>query len=234
VGEFGEVLTEDVVHALQLLDEPDVEPVQCCLLSAQATSGTESPACIRLSARVRDQAMLLLLDSGSSHSFVSSTFVQRLKLPTVPINSVSVKVANGQLVTCDSMVSSLQWTSQGHTFVTDLRVLPLDGYDAVLGMDWLEEHSNMNCKWKEKTVSFDHQGQWITLQGITSASVAAPEQMDFFMLQQLEDHNEIWAIAVLEQSPDTPPLSTLFPQIQILLTEFSDVFAELEGLPPSR
>jgi hypothetical protein len=132
------------------------------------------------------------------------------------------------------MVSSLQWTSQGHTFVTDLRVLPLDGYDAVLGMDWLEEHSNMNCKWKEKTVSFDHQGQWITLQGITSASVAAPEQMDFFMLQQLEDHNEIWAIAVLEQSPDTPPLSTLFPQIQILLTEFSDVFAELEGLPPSR
>lgn len=85
VGEFGEVLTEDVVHALQLLDEPDVEPVQCCLLSAQATSGTESPACIRLSARVRDQAMLLLLDSGSSHSFVSSIFVQRLSYLQSPL-----------------------------------------------------------------------------------------------------------------------------------------------------
>jgi hypothetical protein len=78
VGEFGELLTDDVVHALELMDGPEAVVAQCCMLSAQALTGTESPACLRLPARVQDQAMMLLLDSGSSHSFVSSSLVDRL------------------------------------------------------------------------------------------------------------------------------------------------------------
>jgi hypothetical protein len=95
VGEFGELLNDETVHALELLDEPEVSAVQCCLLSAQATSGTESSACIRIQASVGNQAMLLLLDSGSSHSFVDAAFAARLSCPTVPISPVPVQVANG-------------------------------------------------------------------------------------------------------------------------------------------
>jgi hypothetical protein len=70
VGEFGELLNKEAVRALELLEEPEAQPaVQCCLLSAQALSGTENSACIRLQATVGDQMMLLLLDSGTSHSF---------------------------------------------------------------------------------------------------------------------------------------------------------------------
>jgi hypothetical protein len=97
VGDFREVLSDDAVQALELLDEPPVAAV-CCMLSAQAIAGTESPACIHLPVRVFDQAMLLLLDSGSSHSFVSTQFVQRLNLPTIPIAPVSAKVVNGKYV----------------------------------------------------------------------------------------------------------------------------------------
>jgi hypothetical protein len=73
------------------------------MLSAQANAGTKSHACIHLLARVQDQAMLLLLDFGSSHSFVSAAFVKRLQLPTIPIPSVPVKVANGQFILCEAM-----------------------------------------------------------------------------------------------------------------------------------
>jgi hypothetical protein len=234
VGEFGELLTEDAVHALELLDEPVAAAVECCMLSAQATAGTESSACIRLAAHVRDQAMLLLLDSGSSHSFVSSSFVHRLQLPTTPIHPVPVKVANGQFIVCDSIVTNLPWTSQGHTIHTDLRVLNLDAYDGVLGMDWLDAHSPMTCQWKEKAISFDHQGFWITLQGVTLDNTPPPQQMDLQLLQQFEAHNEIWAMAVVEQLPDGQTTSATPPALQMVLTEFADVFAEPEGLPPHR
>jgi hypothetical protein len=206
------------------------------MLSSQATAGTESPACIRLPARAHNQALLLLVDSGSSHSFVSAEFVRRVKLQTISIPAVSVKVANGQNITCDSMVKQMEWHSQGHTLKTDLRVLDLDSYDGVLGMDWLDEHSPMDCGWKEKRICFDHEGEWVTLQGITAATVPAPILMDVAMLQQLYDNNEIWALASLEHvpGPKIAELDTVYPEVQAVLLEYDDVFAEPIGLPPHR
>jgi hypothetical protein len=40
-------------------------------------------------------------------------------------------------------LKDFSWLSQGHTFTMDVRVLPLQCYDLVLGMDWLEAHSAM-------------------------------------------------------------------------------------------
>jgi hypothetical protein len=48
VREFGEVLSDDAVHALELLEETAV-PVGCCLLSLDALAGTagEETICLR-------------------------------------------------------------------------------------------------------------------------------------------------------------------------------------------
>ena len=97
VGEYGEVLTEEAVRALELLQEPEAEPVaaECCSLPVHATSGTESTVCIRLRAKIGDQAMLLLLDLGTSHSFLDAIFVERTGVQPKSIVAVQVKVANG-------------------------------------------------------------------------------------------------------------------------------------------
>ena len=75
---FGEVLTDDVVHALDLLDapEPAVPPPECCTISAHALDGSEAPSTIRLRGLVGYQVMLLLLDSGSTHNFFNKFFVE--------------------------------------------------------------------------------------------------------------------------------------------------------------
>lgn len=80
VGDFGEILSDDTVHALQLLDAPEAQEPECCSLSQQAISGEETPSTICLRAQVGDQIMLLLVDSGSTHNFISETFLSRLKV----------------------------------------------------------------------------------------------------------------------------------------------------------
>jgi hypothetical protein len=103
-------------------------------------------------------------------------------------------------------------------------------------MDWLDSFSPMTCHWKEKSISFNYKGQWVTLQGVIPATVPPPAQMDFNMLQPLQANNDIWAMAVLEH--DVAPLSISSDSdsssVQVLLSEFEDVFSEPQGLPPHR
>jgi hypothetical protein len=164
---------------------------------------------------------------------LSASFAARLKHSSVSISPVSVKVANDQFLLCDRLLPQLEWHCQGESFTTDLRILELGSYDGVLGMDWLDAHSPMNCQWKEKAISFTHQGNWITLQGLECAIPSQLSQMDVQTLHQLEERNEIWALAVVKKLSDSPP-HFVPGDIQVVLTEFSDVFMESTGLPPSR
>jgi hypothetical protein len=38
----------------------------------------------------------------------------------------------------------------------DAKVLDMGAYDLVLGMDWLEQFSPMNCAWLEKWIEFNY------------------------------------------------------------------------------
>ena len=156
VGDFGEVFSDDTVHALNLLD--DTSELQCCMLSAHALAGTEAVNTLRLRAVVGDQIMLLLVDSGSSHTFVNAEFAKRAGCVLSPSPPLSVKVANGQSMQCNHMVQNLTWQYQDIKFTDDMRVLDLGGYDAVLGIDWLNKFSPMTCQWQEKWLEIPKDG----------------------------------------------------------------------------
>jgi hypothetical protein len=146
VGEFGEVLSDDAVQALELLQETPVN-ASCCHLSRDAVAGTETSETVRLRALVGNQVMILLIDSGSTHTFVTRSFAIRAGCQITSAPAVNVKVANGQHMISDSQVQGLQWWTQGHTFNTDMRILDIGAYDAILGMDWLKKQGTMTCNW---------------------------------------------------------------------------------------
>jgi hypothetical protein len=136
----NEILSDDVLDALVAHgDDHD------CHVSIHAFAGSSKLGTIQFRALVGDQVMLLLLDSGSLHSFVDSALVNKLKCSVTTIPTLKVKVAGGAYMYCDTMVPNMQWWLQGYTFAHDMRVLPLGGYDGILGMDWLEQQGLMTC-----------------------------------------------------------------------------------------
>jgi hypothetical protein len=147
VGEFGEVLSDEAVYALSLLQETPVAET-CCHLSVDAVAGTDTMNTVRIRASVGDQTMILLIDSGSSNTFVTRRFAERAGCLITPAPPVSVKVANGQLMLSDSQVAELNWSYEGHTFTDAMRILDIGAYDAILGKDWLDRCGTMLCNWK--------------------------------------------------------------------------------------
>lgn len=72
------------------------------------------------------------------------------------------------------MVPRCQWLCEGTTFVTDFKILPLSGYDLIVGMDWLEQHSPMAIHWGHKWLSFVYKGKQIKLQGVKPKTQSCP------------------------------------------------------------
>jgi hypothetical protein len=56
-------------------------------------------------------------------------------ITTISTQFKKVKVANGETLLTDQMVPQLSWWCQGHTLATDMHVLNIGAYDAILGYD---------------------------------------------------------------------------------------------------
>nr|AAM51834.1 Putative plant disease resistance polyprotein [Oryza sativa Japonica Group]ABF94062.1 retrotransposon protein, putative, unclassified [Oryza sativa Japonica Group] len=230
--QLEEVLTDDILDVVIAAEQSDDE--EDCHISLNALTGAYLLTAIRLRALVHSKVLLLLVDSGSSHNFIDYNFAQMLGLPLKPIPSTLVKVANGDCLPCQYVVPGFFWWIQGHTFTYDMRVVTLGGHDAILGMDWLEQWGEMSCHWANKTLKFQYQGSWISLQGVQDAAV--PSEIAAVTLPQLLKWHkgcEIWAAALLEHSQDD--VQHVIPSsVQQLLTDFDDVFHDPKCLPPHR
>lgn len=75
-------------------------------LSLHALFGRTHDDTIRLR-MVKNQVMLLRVDSGSLHSFVNATFVAKLGIKTVPTPPDKVKVPDGSILLSTAYVPQL-------------------------------------------------------------------------------------------------------------------------------
>lgn len=126
---------------------PSTDEENLCTISRQAVDGSSDPGVLQLHAWIQGQEVLLLIDSGSSTSFVDSTLAAKLQGVTTLPKACRVKIADGAIIQCNSYVPACSWTTQGHPFVTDFKIIKLGAYDAILGMDWLRQHSPMHIDW---------------------------------------------------------------------------------------
>jgi hypothetical protein len=84
-------------------------------------------------------ALVALLDSGSTHNFILEEAARRSGLPLRQRPRLTALVANGERVTCARVIRKAPLHVDGEAFLADLYVMPLAGYDVVLGTRWLGE-----------------------------------------------------------------------------------------------
>lgn len=84
---------------------------------------------------LQGKEVLMLVDLGSSHCFISDQLVPHLDSGQALTQPVKVQVANGELLHCTHQLPKQLWGIQGHSFHTTLKIIPLTGYDVIVGMD---------------------------------------------------------------------------------------------------
>ncbi|KAL0546768.1 hypothetical protein IC582_016681 [Cucumis melo] len=173
---------------------------------------------------------LVLFDSGSSHSFISSAFVSHARLEVEPLHHVlSVSTPSGECMLSKEKVKACQIELAGHVIEVTLIVLDMLDFDVILGMDWLAaNHASIDCSRKEVTfnppsmASFKFKGGGLkSLPQVISAIRASKllSQGTWGILASVVDIRE--ADVSLSSEP--------------VVRDYPDVFPEeLPGLPPHR
>ncbi|KAL0534190.1 hypothetical protein IC582_028475 [Cucumis melo] len=173
---------------------------------------------------------LVLFDSGSSHSFISSTFVLHARLEVEPLQHVlSVSTPSGECMLSKEKVKTCQIEIAGHVIEVTLLVLDMLDFDVILGMDWLAaNHASIDCSRKEVTFNppsragFKFKGEGSrSLPQVISAIRASKllSQGTWGILASVVDTRE--ADVSLSSEPVVRDYPNVFPE-------------ELPGLPPHR
>lgn len=127
-------------------------------ISSEAITGKCTAKTLQLRGSIQGKSMNILVDSGSSHTFISSVLASNLTGLAIVSNRLYVQVANGDRLACDKQLRNAKWHIQGVAFVSNLKVISLPCYDMILGMDWLATYSPMKVDWANKWMYIPYNG----------------------------------------------------------------------------
>lgn len=225
-GELS-IIWEDPVAEAELVEE-DSE------VFIHVISGTNGLHTLQIQGTKEGKHITMLIDSGSTHNFVSPSLVKQLHLPRVPCSPVSVLVANGEKLQSTQQVTSFSWQMQGETFEAPMLVLPIKGYDAILGVNWMKQVSPVVFDFCNGSILVTLQGQKVELKHCSKPSrVEVVNAEDKRRWVHKDDCCFLIQVKAVETPPSTPDLITP-PAIQQVLDDYTDVFSEPTGLPPKR
>jgi predicted aspartyl protease len=92
---------------------------------------------VQLKVELGATSVVALLDTGSTHNFISEAAALSLGLPIQSRPWLTVMVANGEKVSRPGVLRQVPVTIDGREFCVDLFVMPLNGFDVVLGTVWM-------------------------------------------------------------------------------------------------
>jgi hypothetical protein len=217
------------------LDDKDTEHMMKVLV--QAMSGTTSKRSMRLQGLVGKRLALILIDSGSSSNFISKNLADKLQHPVTQMTNSKVSVAGGGTLDCCEELQGVTWYTQGQKFTTDLKILPLNSYDIILGMDWLESQNDgkMWVNWKKKSMRFRHEGNKITLRGVqtTTDTCKLVSAQELNSMIHRGEVCQLMELCTTEDAPhQQPPMVP--PSVQEVINSYTALFEDPQSLPPRR
>uniref|UniRef100_A0ACD5VUE0 Uncharacterized protein n=1 Tax=Avena sativa TaxID=4498 RepID=A0ACD5VUE0_AVESA len=131
VQEMVELLqTENDENSQQSVDASEL----MCL--SATTLGFDKPSlATQIEIEIEGKRFSMLIDFGSSHSFLNTEVAS--SLPGVSTMTPTVKVADGESLISSSHIPNCKWQYGQAQFTTQFRILSLGQYDGILGLDWL-------------------------------------------------------------------------------------------------
>ncbi|GJS47703.1 ty3-gypsy retrotransposon protein [Tanacetum coccineum] len=226
---------DDVGHDRDVVGADAVESGDISILNSLIGHG--SPRSLQLWGTIGTGDVHVLIDNGSMHNFVRSDVVEKMCLPVQPTKAFKVYIGSGETLLCENVCSHVSLLMQGVAVDVDLYVLPMQGPDVVLGIQWLQHLGKVTHDYARQTMEFNLLGTTFTLKGDESLRM---KKISLHRMQALLEQDGVYGVYEIYHLPleadgeDTSLLvaSLQCPEQDQLLGRFNDHFQVPNSLPP--
>ncbi|XP_059078144.1 uncharacterized protein LOC131876700 [Cryptomeria japonica] len=226
---------EDVEQVQTQLELDTPEPLATTKVTMATLSSYPKFHAFRLKGTLKGKRVMSLVDTGAMHNFIDQKLVERCGLQYEEFGGFGVKVADGAVLGCTKWIPQLSIQMGDYTLIDDFYVLPLEDYDVVLGMQWLQGIGRYIIDHHCMQLEFLSGGKKTILR---AASDGGPKEVSSHRMETIIRHNDvIWASHCLVKSKTpTPQDGKVFHvDIQSMMDRHGRVFGDIPfGVPPDR
>ena len=169
-------------------------------ISFHALVETTGPQTFKLSAKINNQYLSVLIDTGSTHNYLHPWLAHFLHLAIEKTMSFLVVVGNGKQIRNEGHCLKVKFEMQGLEFEADFHILDFSRAGTVLGVQWLETLGKIITDHKALTMEFTYKGQPIKLEGAQNIR-PNPTPISFRQLKRLQQPTLIAQYFCLEPQP---------------------------------
>ncbi|KAA0038303.1 transposon Tf2-1 polyprotein isoform X1 [Cucumis melo var. makuwa] len=210
-------------------------------LSINSVVGLNDSGTMKVRGKLLGEEVIILIDCGATHNFVSEKLVKKLILPIKETTHYGVILGSRAAVQGKGICEKLEVQLNSWKIVEDFLPLELGGVDVILGMQWLYSLGVTTIDWKNLSLSFSVDGKVVNIKGDPSLTKARISLKN--MMKNWEDKDTGFLIECrslevkVVESDDCCLLNTEVVSsgpISSVISQFQDVFEWPEKLPPRR
>lgn len=208
------------------------QTTQMMEISLHAYLGIDFPTTTKLRGTLADNKLVVLIDSGATHNFVTPEFVARTGIQISADFGLRVLLGNEVSIPAGGVCKDVKLEMQGLVFKIDCIALDLGKVDLVLGVQWLRSLGKCEIDWFTQEWSFIHEGKRVMLTGETDLHQVTGTLKTITRDDgQWEVPTDSWCSNLQHEKA---PADVSSPEVLQVLTEFEHIFAKPQGLPPIR
>ncbi|TYK03261.1 peroxidase 64 [Cucumis melo var. makuwa] len=210
-------------------------------LSINSVVGLNDPGTMKVRGKLMGEDVIILIDCGATHNFVSEKLVKKLILPIKETSQYGVILGSGAAVQGKGICEKLEVQLNNWKIVEDFLPLELGGVDVILGMQWLYSLGVTTVDWKNLSLTFSDDGKSMNIKGdpsLTKARISLKNMMKNWGDKDARFLIECRSIEVKAVESNDCCLQNAEVlsngPINSVISQFQDVFEWPEKLPPRR
>ncbi|CAH9140159.1 unnamed protein product [Cuscuta epithymum] len=220
------------------VDHPPADSSQIfiCDLPLTALGGIDGPKTLKFLGWVANQEVVIMVDSGASHNFISEKLKDHINHPLNATHRFGVRLGDGRQEQSSGKYSQLPVNLGPVTMSLDCYLFPLGGVDIILGMAWLETLGDVTANFAKQILKFKVDDQLVQLVGDPSLSRLPMTFNSLERMTYIDTCYLFWSLDDVSLSTYEGSDISLAQQTQLttFLHTHCQVFGEPHGLPPSR
>ncbi|KAK4275040.1 hypothetical protein QN277_018183 [Acacia crassicarpa] len=171
LSDSAEIAGNPALYQTHIENNHDETEPPMAVITLHAILGRSSTTTMKVKGTIFSHEILILIDSGSSHNFISNTLVADLGIPTQQLPPFGVLVGDGALISCQKICTNVEIKVQQVTICEEFFPFNLGGVvDMVLGIKWLASLNTVAANWQQLFMIFWVDGKRYKLQGLTQPS----------------------------------------------------------------